>query len=194
MAPQSQPSSAGFPVEVEGKYRVEDPQLFFHLLQATGAEFVKEEEHCDTYLRHPCRDFRITDEALRIREIDGCLWLTYKGPRLEGTLKIRPEIEVELSASSLESWQKIWAALGFQDVHQVSKKRQVYRLALERREVIVTLDHVRGLGNFSEIERIVDDAAGLVQAREDIENVAMQLCLHHVEKRSYLSMILEIER
>ena len=85
-------------MEAECKFRVSNVDETRASLERVGAVFLKREEHRDTYLRHPCRDFRSTDEALRIREIDGQPFITYKGPRLAGPIKIRPEIELPMSS------------------------------------------------------------------------------------------------
>ncbi len=77
------------PLEAECKFRVEDARLLEERLARVQALFIGTESHCDTYLRHPSRDFRQTDEALRVREIDGQPHITYKGPRQPGPIKIR---------------------------------------------------------------------------------------------------------
>jgi adenylate cyclase class IV len=58
----------------------------------------------------------------------------------------------------------------------------------------VTLDHVDELGSFAELECIVGDQEALKQAEQAIEGLAKQLKLGFVERRSYLSMILERHR
>lgn len=186
--------SRNYPMEVEGKYRVQDANRLEALLAECGAEFDREEVHCDTYLRHPCRDFRVTDEALRVRKVNGEPWLTYKGPRCEGSLKVRPEIELPLSSEHLEPWMEIWRSLGFERVHEVSKRRRVFRWSQAGRSLTVTVDHVDRLGTFAEIERIVHSEDEMAAARSDIETLSLRLGLDQVEKRSYLSMVLELDR
>ncbi|MEQ1826458.1 MAG: CYTH domain-containing protein, partial [Pirellula sp.] len=89
-------------LEAECKYRARDLAVTRQALIALSAEFVCREEQCDTYLRHPSRNFRETDEALRIREIDGKPFVTYKGPRLAGPIRIRPEIELPLAPGTVQ--------------------------------------------------------------------------------------------
>jgi adenylate cyclase, class 2 len=182
-----------FPMEVEGKYRVAEPSLLFERLEAAHATFEREEQHRDTYLCHPCRDFRITDEALRIRRVNDVPWVTYKGPRMHGSLKVRSEIELRLG-DDVASWMEFWQALGFESVHDVTKKRRVYCMLVDGRKITVTVDHIVELGHFAEIECIVHTAEELRTARSDIEQVSLRLGLDQVEKRSYLSMLLEIDR
>ena len=89
-------------MEAECKYRVPDVERARTRLKEIGAVFLRIETHRDTYLKHPSRDFRSTDEALRIREVDGEPFITYKGPRLAGPIKIRPEIELPMVAGTVE--------------------------------------------------------------------------------------------
>ncbi|XZE20038.1 class IV adenylate cyclase [Pirellulaceae bacterium SH449] len=178
------------PLEAECKFRVVDQSQTKDKLIALGATFVRTEEHCDTYLRHPSRDFRVTDEALRIRQINEEAYVTYKGKRLEGPIKIRPEIELKLESSTIEGWFQIWENLGFERVRQVKKSREIYEISGEYGPMTVTLDEVFGLGFYAEIERILIDASQIAKAQSDIAALSSQLGLGDIEKRSYLSMLL----
>ncbi len=180
-----------FPMEVECKYRVEEVDQLRSALDQCGAKFLRTERHRDTYLRHPCRDFRVTDEALRIREIDEGAVVTYKGPRLPGPIKIRPEIELPLVEGTREDWLRIWTSLGFQVAMQVEKTRQVFDLLIDTRMITVTIDEVVSLGTFAEIERVVASAEELANAEADVQAAAAQLGLKNIERHSYLSMVLE---
>jgi adenylate cyclase class 2 len=159
-------------------------------LQEIGAVFLKLEIHRDIYLRHPSRDFRSTDEALRIREIDGEPFITYKGPRLPGPIKIRPEIELPMVSGTTEDWLKIWGHLGFEVALAVPKSREVYRFEHCTRSLTITLDQVAALGYFAEIERIVRDSSEIELAQQDIQEVGKMLHLSEIERRSYLGMLL----
>ncbi len=159
-------------------------------LKEIGAVFLKLENHRDIYLRHPSRDFRTTDEALRIREIDGEPFVSYKGPRLAGPIKIRPEIELPMVSGTTEDWLKIWGHLGFEVALAVPKSREVYRFEYCTRNLTITLDQVETLGYFAEIERIVLDSSEIELAQQDIQEVGKMLHLSEIERRSYLGMLL----
>ena len=178
------------PMEAECKFRVHDAASTRERLNEIGAAFVRKEEHCDTYLRHPSRDFRETDEALRIREVDGNPFITYKGPRLAGPIKIRPEIELPLMPGTGDDWLKIWGQLGFMVALKVPKTRELYILEHHHRSVTITLDHIDSLGYFAEVERIVNGSSEIEEAQSDIREVGELLGLRDVEHRSYLGMLL----
>lgn len=179
------------PMEAECKYRVENIDETRRAIVELEAIYIGHEQHCDTYLRHPARNFRDTDEALRIREIDGKPFVTYKGPRLAGPMKIRTEIELPLVSNTVDDWLKIWRHLGFSIALAVRKSRHVYQLAVQNRNVTITLDHVESLGDFVEIERIVNHQEEIEAAQRDIQEVANKLGLSEIESRSYLGMLLE---
>jgi len=178
------------PIEAEAKYRVSDLNATRQAILALGANLHATESHCDTYLRHPTRDFRATDEALRIREISGIPYVTYKGPRFAGPIKIRPEVEVPLVEGTVTQWLSIWQSLSFTIALQVRKSRESYQHMFHGRSVTITLDQVESLGCFVEIELILDNKLQIDQAQIDIQSVALQLGLHETESRSYLGMLL----
>ncbi len=178
------------PLEAECKFVAPDPERTRARIIELGGVFQKMEQHVDTYLRHPCRDFRATDEALRIRQIDDESFVTYKGKRLDGPIKIRPEIELPLTENTTDSWLQIWENLGFEKLKQVKKTRESFQLDRSSGLITVTLDRVSGLGHFVEIERVLSDKSQIEAAQREILGLAEELYLGTIEKRSYLSMIL----
>lgn len=183
-------------MEVEAKYRVPDHNALESRLRQLPAQFLHKERHRDTYLRHPCRDFKATDEALRIRVVDGKPWVTYKGPRREGAMKIRPEIELPLGESDLDAWLRIWNALGFHEVATVVKNRRTFQFSTRTSSsdsdpLLIAIDSVENVGDFAEIERVVNSEQEIEQARSDIERLAHWLGLDHLERRSYLALLLD---
>ena len=182
------------PLEAECKFRVPNADGLVAALGKLNATFVGSESHRDTYLRHPARDFRQTDEALRIREINGNPYITYKGPRLAGPIKIRPEIELSLVQGTVESWLQIWTNLGFEIAASVEKVRGIYEVEHLGRSLTVTIDSVKDLGDFAEIERIIQTSEAVDQAQEDILSLAEKLGLTQVEKKSYLGLLLQLRQ
>jgi adenylate cyclase, class 2 len=178
--------------EIEQKYRVDHRDRLLDELERVGGRFIRTELHQDTYLRHPSRDFRTTDEALRLRSIDGTSFVTYKGPRLPGPMKMRPEVELPLVAGTEHSWLAIWNSLGFQVAAIVAKSREVYVLEGLGSPTTVTIDLVESLGLFCEIEVLVDRLELRDEAQNRISSLAEQLGLSSVERRSYLGMLLEL--
>jgi adenylate cyclase class 2 len=190
--------------EVEQKYVVSDSSNLLARLATAGFTCVRTEEHTDVYFRHPCRDFRLTDEAFRLRQVghEGCV--TYKGKRLPGVIKTRREIELTVGQADWQQWHEMLELLGFEPLPAVRKQRQVYLPGeampqdgvaeqLEKTAmngIQVLLDEVQQLGSFAEIELIVTEAERMDAAHRQIAELARQLGLNQVQPKSYLSQLL----
>ncbi len=152
-----------------------------------GGSLVFEGVEEDYYMNHPCRDFRSTDEALRIRVRGGHVEVTYKGPkRLVAGSKAREEVSIVVG-SGVEAVLRLFERLGFRRVAVVRKRRRCYRVG----DVLVLLDDVEGLGCFVEVEYA--GVGGLSEAGRRVEEVIRLLGLEGVQRttRSYLEMLLE---
>ncbi|MGB4235676.1 MAG: class IV adenylate cyclase [Methanoregulaceae archaeon] len=169
-------------LEVEIKTRVEDLGMIRErLLLNHATPSARVHEH-DIYYNAPDRDFGATDEALRLRYTgDGCL-LTYKGPKMrEYRLKAREELNTGVESGSVMG--AILERLGFMPVAEVEKQREYY----EYRGALVSLDEVKGLGTFVEIE------ARTSNAHEDPQEFVMEIAREiGVEGEPILSSYLEL--
>jgi adenylate cyclase class 2 len=169
-------------LEIEVKAPCDDLGKIERTLGDLGARFIKEVVQSDVYLSHPSRDFGATDEALRLRREGDRYTLYYKGPKLDRETKTREELASPVPEP--ESLKLILKRLGFGTVAEVEKRRRIYML----RDVEVSLDQVKGLGGFVELE---------VQDREIEEGKAMiralmkELGLEKTERSSYLELILD---
>lgn len=139
-------------IEIEVKARA-DHKHAKELLLGMGARFIGVQNHCDTYFNAPHRDFAETDEALRIRSVDGRSVLTYKGKKLNTVSKTREEFETEVDGMNARS---ILLALGFYEAGVVRKTREIFSF----KELTICLDSVKGIGEFMEVE---------ITAESDIE-------------------------
>lgn len=178
--------------EVEQKFWVDDLAALRQRLLDRGVVLDPPLEESDHYFAHPARDFIQTDEALRIRNKHGQVFLTYKGPKLDLPTKTRHEIELPLGegeAIALQ-WRALLETLGFRPVAEVRKRREKGRIPHADRVVEISLDDVVGLGTFAELEVVVA-ADDLAQAQTVILSLAGLLGLSKVERRSYLGLLLE---
>jgi len=179
--------------EVELKFPLQrSPEDFVTALTAFGATEEGSVIQKDIYFSHPIRDFRDTDEALRIRSVGDQNLVTYKGPLLDKVTKTRQEIEVPF-ADGEEFSRQFWAmlrAMGFRDVRRVEKTRRIFRAQFEDREFKIVLDDVVGLGLYVEVETLAqqDDWE---EAREVAIRLADKLSLKGSERKSYLQMLVE---
>ncbi len=185
-------------IEVEVKFRA--PDDVEERLKSAGFKFVEEKFEEDIYFNSPVRDFRKTDEALRLRretsrresrtEEVRKVKFTYKGRKIDRTTKTREELSVEVS--DYEEMKKILERLGFKEVALVRKCRKIYELG----GILACVDDVEGIGKFVEFEVCVKDGTNdksVDEAKRRIEEVASNLGLGKLEDSitlSYLEMLL----
>lgn len=180
--------------EVEMKFALQDDSSFRSRLQQLGAVGEGTIEQSDQYFSHPSRDFSQTNEALRLRSVGGHNHITYKGPLLDSSTKTRQEIELEF-ASGPETAGQMWAllrALGFEEVRTVEKQRELFRLSWCGRNFSLTIDRVKGLGTYTELETLAG-SEDWEAARDCTMGLARELGLSESERRSYLQMLVELD-
>lgn len=168
--------------ELEAKFRVkcEDLGDLRSRIQSLGFNLVEVVSEVDYYYNHPCRDFRVTDEAIRVRVVsNGRVELTYKGPRVDGEFKLRDEYVVYVNSMTIA---KILELLGFKQVVLVEKRREYY----SKGSITISLDEVRGLGCFLELE-VRNGDVGLVKSL--IEDLG--LSMDYYEPKTYLELLIE---
>ena len=146
----------------------------------------------DLYLQHPCRDFSVTDEALRLREtVDGSgtsHTLTWKGPKIGGSnVKAREEINFRFKRGG-DALRDILFRLGFTPVATIEKHRSVYaglevKVFLDRIETLGCFVEVEALGGYSEAKTLVDNAVRI-----------LELDSYKSTVKSYLELYLERNR
>ena len=139
--------------EIEAKVRIADPAAFRRQMaerSESGGETVFEDNRL---FDDPAGTLRRRGAALRVREERPAgggellrATLAYKGPRAEGNLKRREEIEVEVQAAS--PLVLIFQAMGLRETFRYQKRRSVWRVG----ECEIALDELPHLGWFVEIE------------------------------------------
>ncbi|MGM0770073.1 MAG: class IV adenylate cyclase [Halobacteriota archaeon] len=133
-------------IEIEIKVRAAHGPVRNRILEM-GALKVRTEDHLDVYYNAPHRDFAETDEALRLRSVNGGTRMTYKGRKLDSVSKTREEFETPVDG---EAAKGILVSLGFFESGIVKKTRDIYRYG----DITICLDLVEGLGEFVEVEYV----------------------------------------
>lgn len=174
--------------EVEVKVRVLHDKMKRDLVEK-GAEFAGTEEQNDTYFNSPTRDFAQTDEALRIRSVDGMGEITYKGKKIDTVSKTRPEYNSPVNA---EEMKNILLSLGYFVSGAVNKRREIYNW----NNFVIGFDSVEGLGEFVEVESNLRDASDKSEIQKEIDRIFEFLGNYGISKEdsittSYLEMVLE---
>lgn len=113
----------------------------------------------DRYCNGADRDFRKSDEALRLRTCRDLrrggetTLLTYKGPKRDARSNTRTEWET--AVADADAALGILEALGFAPQYTVDKTRHQFT----RESVTVCLDTVTNLGTFMELELLLPEGA-----------------------------------
>lgn len=178
------------PLEVEQKFPILDPDALLAALANLGVVLGPAIRQVDTYYQHPARDFRQTDEALRIRQVGEENCVTYKGPKLDALTKTRRELELPIAVgeTGAREFKELLTALGFQVAGQVVKHRRTTTYMFTNQIVEMAWDEIADLGCFLELEIVTDDSQ-LAVARDAILALARQLPLGLPERRSYLELV-----
>jgi adenylate cyclase class 2 len=176
--------------EVEQKYRVQQFHAVEVALAELGAVINPALEQTDIYFQHPARDYRVTDEAFRVRRTGSRNCVTYKGPRIDTTSKTRRELELSLpdGPEYHAKFIELLAAIGFDPVGEVRKRRRKAFVPWNGSTVEVSLDDVVLVGNFVELELVADER-GVDESRRILGQLARHLRLTDQERRSYLELL-----
>ena len=182
-------------LEVEVKYRVDDPAAIVERLRAIGRTPVTTRTDEDHYFNAPDRDLKQTDEAFRLRCIGAENRLTYKGPRRDRETKTRTEIEVRLADGPqvVADMERMLVSLGYRPVALVRKERSIHHATWSGESIEVCVDRVDCVGNFVELE-IVAEESRFEAAKAAVLGLAAELGLSNPERRSYLEMLLAATR
>ena len=176
--------------EVEMKFWVDDVDTLREKIEQLAGPSVGRKRQEDRYFNHPVRDFRQTDEAIRVRMDGPRNVITYKGPKLDAQTKTRREIEIAIAEGdqAKEQMVQMFEVLGFQEVRSVKKERETFKTTRDDLTLEIVIDQVEDLGVFTEIEAVADDAS-VDKVREQVIALAAELGLTKSERRSYLEMI-----
>ena len=169
-------------IEVEVKVRAQKDTE--EKIVALGATLLRVENHRDLYFNSPLRDFKVSDEALRIRIKEEGARLTYKGPKLD--LETKSRLERTVKIDDPQQMEQILLSIGFELYAEVRKRRTKYSLD----DVILALDEVVGLGNFLEVEAKGDH--DWVMKKEKVLSILKELGLGESIRSSYLELLEEI--
>lgn len=178
--------------EVEIKLPIQNTNKVIFDLTAIGFHCESTILETDVYFDSAQEQIRKNGEALRIRQIrnpensEAESVITFKGKKLDRISMTRQELESGISDA--ETCIRILAAIGFSPVMpKVVKKRQSYR----RNQMTACIDQVQDLGDFLELEIVIEENESKDTALSKIEAVLNQLGyqMSDTSTTSYLSML-----
>ena len=191
-------------IEIEIKAKVLNPEELVKKFKNQEGGYKISFIHEDTYFNMPegLRDFKKSDEALRIRKsieynknIDSSkqninYFITYKGKKLDKITKTRNELETKLENG--ESVKEILKILGFREIFTVKKERDLYKFNFKGYIIEALIDFIPILKeHFIEVEIMSESNERL----EESKNILFEfLNLFDIRKeqsitKSYLELI-----
>ena len=195
-------------IEIESKVRLSDPDLIRKQLLDLGAQRGYSLDITDTYYNSPNieRDFARWDETLRLRYaiereptnndiILETTDLTYKGPKMDQTIKTRPEIKVDLVDP--ENIHQLLTRIGFETKIVLKKHRELYEIVREDHLLQIMLDQVESLPDiYLEIELMIEHEDQITNAKESIVKFMGELGFqeHDTILKSYLELVKEYQK
>ena len=178
-------------IEVELKFRVNSVSALRESLVLLGAIPDRLTVQSDEYFDDPLRGFPGLDYALRIRRSGDRYCLTFKGPNLDTTSKMRKELEVPLvDRPAAETLRQIFTAIGYREIEKVNKTREHLTLSRSGTTISICLDQVEEVGDFVELEIVAADEVEAESAKRHLHSLAKELKLTGGIRTSYLELLL----
>jgi len=193
-------------IEVEIKVRISDPIKIRKKFQDNNGLYKISLHHEDTYFNMPkgLRDFKETDEALRVRKsiefnkFDKPItevvnqYITYKGKKIDRFTKTREELEIKIE--DVNRMKTLLKQLGFREVFTIKKERELYEFEFRNYQVEVLIDYLPILDqHFVEVECLLPSSEKLEDLKEILFDFLDLFGIRREEsiRESYLELILK---
>ena len=193
-------------IEVEIKVQILDPTLFRKKFEENQGSYKFSLIHEDTYFNLPkgLRDFKQTDEALRLRKSSRFTrnnrdkiqqleyFCTYKGRKLDILTKTRNEIEIKLD--NIEKMKEILDLLGFREVITIKKERELFEFNFKDKTIEALIDYIPVLNQyFIEVEYLAKTSDEISASQEVLFDFLSHFGIKKEEsiRKSYLELILQ---
>lgn len=178
------------PLEIEAKMKVNDLDAVRRRLLAAGAGRIGQFLETNIFFDTEDRSLLAADQGLRLRinrNLESTFEqyiMTFKGPRLQGSLKTRQE--QELVVTDPDAAAALLSRLGYAQVLSFQKKRESWTLD----DCHVELDEMPHLGAYVEIEGPSEQAVLDLRSRLELADRALVrasyigLLMSHLQENS----------
>jgi len=191
-------------IEVEIKVKIENLDDMRKKFSKGNGVYKMSLLHEDTYFNMPkgLRDFRKSDEALRIRKsIESHIdrkeprqkpkyFITYKGPKLDSSTKTRNELESIVEKG--EKLKEMLKLLGFREIFTVKKERELYEFEHDGHKIEALIDYLPILKeHFIEVEIGTESKEEVDKATQILFDFLNTLGIKEEQsiRKSYLELI-----
>jgi len=191
-------------IEVEIKVKISNPEKMRKQFREYNGKYKFSLVHEDIYFNMPkgLRDFKKTDEALRLRKSiefnkknkdikqKVTYFLTYKGKKIDDTTKTREELEVKIE--KIDKMRDLFKNLGFREIFTIKKERELYEFRLNKFQIEVLIDFIPILKqHFIEVEVLLDNRKDLELTKKKLFKFLERFGISKQEsiRESYLELI-----
>ena len=180
-------------IEVEIKLKIRDKNRLIESLRDVGFQQGDLVSESDIYYTSRHHDFEKLDEALRIRSIQNLSTgekssvITFKGAKTDKRSMTRKELETEVGDPKIA--REVLESIGFTPVPSVEKERHYFYM----QNITACVDRVKNLGDYLELEKMVDVEEEKTEALQELEEVLQRLgySMEDTTRTSYLSMLMK---
>ncbi len=191
-------------IEVEIKVKISNPELMRKQFKEYNGIYKLSLVHEDTYFNMPkgLRDFKKTDEALRLRKSiefnknnkeknqKVAYFLTYKGKKIDDTTKTREELEIKIE--NLDKMRELLKNLGFKEIFTIKKDRELYEFIFNNFHIDALIDYIPILNqHFIEVEFLSETQNNLESTKNKLFEFLGHFGISQQEsiRESYLELI-----
>ena len=191
-------------IEVEIKVKISDPDLIRKQFKENNGVYKLSLLHEDIYFNMPkgLRDFKKTDEALRLRKSiefhksdkekskKNAYFITYKGKKIDDTTKTREELEIKIE--DFDRMRSLLKNLGFQEIFTVKKERELYEFVFNNFHIDALIDYIPILNqHFIEVEFLSETQNNLESRKNKLFEFLGHFGISQKEsiRESYLELI-----
>jgi len=158
-------------IEVEIRSRIKNIDFLRESLKKTGASFIENKKQIDKVFGSPIfldENTKVIEGGLsaRIRQVDDKIQLEFKEIVREGG-----GLEVEAGLDRMEDGISFLNKLNFTEAFTISKTREIYSY----KDFLISVDRVDGLGDFIEVEKMVQNQGEISKARGECLGLLKQL-------------------
>jgi len=148
--------------------------------------FIKEYKKNDLYLRG-LNSITMEEKEIRIRKVEDNSIVTYKERSHRD--KVEVNIEKEFNVDDYDNFLYILKAIGFQPYIKKEKIGYLFK----KEDINIELSHVTGLGDFIEIEAILNDDSDINKATKAIYSILdnLKISRDRVEDKFYVQMLID---
>ena len=176
-------------IEVEIKARIKSPEEVKNKLFGIGAKPIISEEQTDAIFGHPS----VLDENNFIVEGGYSARVGQRGEKItvefKEILRGKGGIEVKSPIASIELGKKFLKRLGFKEAFTIHKFRDYFELD----DFEIALDKVDVLGNFIEIEKMINAPDEIESTRKECNELLDKLNIcHEIIDKKYGDLMQEI--